>query len=184
MEVHTEDSKGGQLSKLPSALGTNLTRLSEMKESSKVYAVPKLDVLSRKSIVSFAAARWRAAKRLEDTGAHGKALGSTIPTQRTRSCSSIKWPAVVGLSAEKRCNHGAAGGDDAQLICALWDDFIAAEWRQSKRHLVGSQRVGREARELVKLRRSFEQPQHPGSTFQFRNEWKLGRAGAAGARVR
>jgi hypothetical protein len=38
--------------------------MSEMKESSEVYAaVPKLDVLSRKSIVSLA---------------HGKALGSTV----------------------------------------------------------------------------------------------------------
>ena len=142
------------MSKLPSALGTNLTRVPEMKESSEVYAaVPKLDVLLQKSIVSLA---------------HGKALARQHSTQRRRGCSSIKWPAVEGLSAEERCNHGAVGGDDAQLICAFQDDFIAAEWRQSKRHLVVSQRAGREAWVLVRLRRSFEQPQHPGSTF--RNE--------------
>lgn len=34
-------SKGGQMSKLPSALGTNLPKVSEMKESCEVYAVPK-----------------------------------------------------------------------------------------------------------------------------------------------
>jgi hypothetical protein len=34
-------SKGGQMSKLPSALGTNLLKESEMKESCEVYAVPK-----------------------------------------------------------------------------------------------------------------------------------------------
>lgn len=48
MEVQAGDGEGGQVSKLPSALGTNLTEVAEMKESSEVCAEPKLDVLLRK----------------------------------------------------------------------------------------------------------------------------------------
>lgn len=44
------DSKGGQMSKLPSALGTNLTKVSQTEETSEVYAVPKL--VMRKKINS------------------------------------------------------------------------------------------------------------------------------------
>lgn len=82
MEVHTVDSKGGQTSKLPSALGVNLTRKSEMKESSKAHAVPKLVVLEGKSIVSelsISIARWTSAKRLEDTEAMARRSAVRYP---------------------------------------------------------------------------------------------------------
>ena len=50
----------------------------------------------------------------------------------------------IVMSAERRCNHGAANSDDAQLICALWNESMAA-WKQSNAHLVGSVRAGPEA---------------------------------------
>ena len=134
MAVHSVDSKGGQMSKLPSALGTNLTRRSEMKESREMCAVPKLD-----------GNQYPLAQVVEvgqTPGGYGRRQHNT---QRRRGCSSIKWSAVEGLSAEERCSSGAAGGGDAHLICELWDDFIAAQWRQLNAQLVGSQRAGREA---------------------------------------
>lgn len=63
------------MSKLPSGLGASVAKLAEMKESSKVGAVPELDVLERESIV-WLAARCRLAKRVEDT-LRGYELSST-----------------------------------------------------------------------------------------------------------
>ena len=76
-----------------------------MNESGEVYAVPELDVqsstLEGKSIRQ---SRLATALRIQAPVA-GAWL---INTQRKRGCSSIKWPAVGGLSAEQRCIHSAA----------------------------------------------------------------------------
>lgn len=60
------------MSRPPSDLGTNLTRVTELNESSEVRAVPRLDIRlihSRKFNSPISSS-------LEDTGAHGEALGS------------------------------------------------------------------------------------------------------------
>lgn len=46
------------------------------------------------------------------------------------------------MSAEERCNHGAAGSNDAHLICGLWNNYIAAECRQLNAYGYGVQPAG------------------------------------------
>lgn len=56
-------------------------------------------------------------------------------------------PAAEGLSAEERCNHSGAGGDDARLLC--WNESAMVILQQSggnQRNMgMGSQCARREA---------------------------------------
>jgi hypothetical protein len=50
------------------------------------------------------------------------------------------------VSAEERCDFVRRSyGEDAHLICELWDDFIAAGRGNQLMQLVGTQRAGQEA---------------------------------------
>lgn len=83
------DSKGGQMSKLPSVLGTNLTQMSETRGTSEVYAVPKLAMRKIDSVLSTEIG--------QTPGGSGRPWEGARQhnTQRRRGCMSIKWSAVV-----------------------------------------------------------------------------------------
>jgi hypothetical protein len=80
VEVQAVDSKGGQVSKLPSGLGTNLTKKAEKKQSSEGCAVPKWDhVLEGEKINSAISSRWwKVGQTPGGYERHGKAVGGTI----------------------------------------------------------------------------------------------------------
>ena len=125
--------------------------------------VPKLDVLGRQSIISLAA-RWRSAKRLEDTSAIMRPRGSTTFGAGVAAAQrrALQWKAC-------QQNNGATTAPQAvttHTSSASSGMTLLQQSGGNQRDLrVGSQCAGEEACGMVRLRRSFEQPQHHPGRF-------------------